>query len=1483
MCHLVFLSHSGADSEAALSLARRIEEASDAKGAGLEVWIGQRDLGPGRPWKAQLEDALERSTAFVVYVGSGGVTNWVRDEVDLALDRAHEDPAYPLVPWIAPGGDMRAIPGLLRQYQGIEHVDTDGDAFARLLRTLLRRDARAEVVEEEHPFQGLHPFTADRNHLFWGRRRETGELIDRLSDESLIMMIGDSGSGKSSLVKAGLVPAFRGSVFAGPTGVMPDDTIWHVVESRPLGDPFGRLAEAVGRAAEVVGRDAEARRVVRGLIRGRDPEDRRSRDPAAFRDGLIEGAPVDAKILLVVDQFEELFTLGPESDRGPFVDALMAAAAPNDDRIRVVLTMRRDYYNLCADFPDLFERLERNGRRGRYMLRRMSEAGLRQAIVEPLRLAGVGPGPRDALADAVLRDVGDQPGELALLEMALTRAWELRHRYQDDIRVAYEKIGRVEGALANAAEAIFQEPDGTAPPPLSSLSEDERDRAESLFSRLVRLGDTAGATRRLATRDEFDEATWALAQKLAQDEFARLVVIGQSEEAVASDRPEVIETVELAHEALVTQWPRYQRWLQNREGDPRADDKRLLDRLMDQAKRWSEADPKQKSRVLATGSDLEDYAGLSRRRKAWLSENESGFVRSSLKARQWAVVLRRTLRGVVVLLAAIAILTGWNARSRAEDLRDRLLLTAAERALVGGDRTHARLFLQEVDDTGHQTWRRLAFSLGTAEPATDWQAEEWLLGESAPGFFVTQGADGWLRQRRTRNPAESTRLRWPVPPSSPSKYGGLNQVWATEDGGIVVANLFRVGSAVWKISEGEDPLAVGVAIEVDPHRGWLLVFTEDQAELRSLGDPREVLASVERATTYSAWSDAGPIVNRGDSEFWVLGPGAVEKVPFPIYRDSPEPLVLDSAVIEIESLDPAQRLTDDLCHTSRLHLLRIGGEWQRYRGEGGDEWEICDSLKSPTSEGNRTLVWAPGGLLILEIQDDLVHERVVDWQSLPGCGWHAVFGATCSLSIDSDGAVASVSAASTDAARDKVVWRVDLATGEVTRVEGETVTEWQGPRRERYKIFWRGPGGRTAALGGPDVLTWAQPQGWPIAAAPRRLDLPRIDAAWGAVKPVVVFADSHLVAGYPDIPLVRHWRLPESKNGRQQGFHQTWWLRDGHQAGYQRYLPDGRPRPTLRVDVADPIVIEPSSCWAAEPWLTHRVVLSADGRSLLMTSRSQEDLVVLELRNGSAGCAPVHPDLRGDRAGDQAAFILDDSGRWVALAGKKGLWLWPTNALESEGERLSETFHLYTNVVFSPDGNGLQATGVDGATTRWRLSEGATRTGSKAAIDGQAIALDNEMRYQLVRDKEAHFLLDLEEGTRTALAIPNPVEKASFGPSSRYLAVGMADSRLRVWEVADPGARPLSYSPRDPFDDFRWVDESRLALLLYDGTAFDLYLDHARLAGGLGKRACALPAARVRWLEETRAEALRAYGSCARAELGEPISPAASPRSSAAR
>ena len=656
--YLLFLSHAGADTEAALALAKRIESNPEAREKGLKIWIDKKDIVPGTVWQTQIENALEiESTGFAVYVGSSGVINWVESEVHVALSRAKKDASYPFIPILSKSCESSdVLPAFVRQYQGVIDVENNPDELRKLIRIVTQKEKEAPIELVDEPFLGLNAFGEKDTHLFFGRDQAIEELAERLKHSRLLMVVGDSGSGKSSLVKAGLMPRYRGGALEPRPDPRAKAVIWHILETRPRSNPFDDLADSVAAAAKAINLSQDDIRSLRRMVRDQQPQE--------IADALADSAPDNAKILVVVDQFEELLTLSDQMFREPFVETLLYLAEYDGfAEFRVILTMRRDYYNLCRVYPRFYGWLEDKHKGSKFSVRRMSDEELRSCIERPLTLTKLTE--TDVFVDRVLHDIGDQPGDLALLELALTESWRRRHDY-DDLLKAYTAIGGTAGALATVADEIYE-----------NLDEVQRKLAQTSFMRLVKLGDTGGTTRRIAERDEFTKDAWKVLQRLATKEYGRLVHISgitsaYTEQDKADDKSEKLgqtrtnsntyvwtesikETVELSHEALVAQWPRYQSWLQEA---PKL--KRIHDALIPTAKRWVKA-TNQKADHLLRGHQLADALAVSNEYSSWLSDDEQALIITSHRRDLIRKFLERSAFVILLLLTVTAIVLTFNA------------------------------------------------------------------------------------------------------------------------------------------------------------------------------------------------------------------------------------------------------------------------------------------------------------------------------------------------------------------------------------------------------------------------------------------------------------------------------------------------------------------------------------------------------------------------------------------------------------------------------------------------------------------------------------------------------------------------------------------------------------------------------------------------------------------------------------------------------
>jgi hypothetical protein len=283
---------------------------------------------------------------------------------------------------------------------------------------------------------------ADR---FFGRDAEIAELVEKFRKRRIVAIVADSGTGKSSLAEAGFIPAFRGGALADFARAEPDDRVWNVISMRPGSNPEEGLRTGITEAAEKLGQSPDARAGLRKRVNIADASE------TAFALQCDLPARKTAT-LLIVDQFEELFTAAPDALVAPFVKLLLALADGDKD-IRVLLTVRADYFNLLSEVKDaageairgtdrrtLFERLNTEGGDAILRLKRVSEDGIHDIVCKPLRLAGVEED-ETALVKAVQSDISDQPSDLPLLQVALKAAWQERKTAGRSMLDAYQLVG----------------------------------------------------------------------------------------------------------------------------------------------------------------------------------------------------------------------------------------------------------------------------------------------------------------------------------------------------------------------------------------------------------------------------------------------------------------------------------------------------------------------------------------------------------------------------------------------------------------------------------------------------------------------------------------------------------------------------------------------------------------------------------------------------------------------------------------------------------------------------------------------------------------------------------------------------------------------------------------------------------------------------------------------------------------------------------
>jgi tetratricopeptide (TPR) repeat protein len=600
----VFLSHSSADKPAVEELARRLAK------EGIQAWLDKWHLIPGDLWQPALEKALAESETCAVFVGPGGFGPWQNEEMRAAIDRRVSDSnrRFRVIPVLLPGGvraERSSLPTFLVATTWVEFRDSldDQEAFHRLVCGIRGVEpgvgpSRA-IYEGQCPYRGLRFFDVDDAPFFFGREALVEWLLNELRTASegqqvnrFLAIVGSSGSGKSSVARAGLVAAIgRESI--------PRSSSWPVAICRPGPDPIESLAVALAKVVNI-GHGASA---LVDLISELEKNEKTLHLTA--RRALPESAP-DIRLVVIVDQFEEVFTLCRKDElREALVSNLLYAAKVAQGQTLIILTMRADFYGKCAANAELAAALSDHN----FLVGPMTDEELRRAIERPAQLVGC---EFDAgLVDLLVQDVRNQPGALPLLQHALLELWSKREGRRLTVK-AYQEIGKLEGALQRRADATVE-----------ALSEAERELCRRIFLRLTQPGEGTEDTKRRASLQELlslpgeSAAEEQIIQRLA--DASLLTTEGNLSQKDAF--------VEVAHEALIRNWPRLRKWIDtDRAG------LRTRARLTESVREWknSGCDPAylyRGGRLLTTEEWVGSHPGE-------LSTGEEEFLQCSREAQQ---------------------------------------------------------------------------------------------------------------------------------------------------------------------------------------------------------------------------------------------------------------------------------------------------------------------------------------------------------------------------------------------------------------------------------------------------------------------------------------------------------------------------------------------------------------------------------------------------------------------------------------------------------------------------------------------------------------------------------------------------------------------------------------------------------------------------------------------------------------------------------
>ncbi|BBC31602.1 DNA-binding helix-turn-helix protein [Streptomyces graminofaciens] len=673
------------------------------------------------------------------------------------------------------------------------------------------------------PYRGLSAFTPQDAEWFFGRERATAALVERVFarvGSGPLMLVAPSGAGKSSLLNAGLVTALRRGDFP-----MPGADRWPVVPLTPTSRPLDELLE---RTAKAVGGDLgitvdDVRRNPDALL---DAVRAMADDPSPATAG--DRRPPPPRPVLIVDQFEELFTLCTDAEeRRAFVRVLCTLATARSaerahDPAVVVLGMRADFTGNCLDHPELTPVLTD----GLFVLSPMTVAELRESITRPAELAGVTL--EAGLVPLLLRDAGlsDEPGTTAhsddtpsgalpLISHALLATWQRRDKSALTV-AGYERAGGIRGAIARTAESVF-----------AQLYPAEQKTIRRVLSRLVHVADGTGATRRRMSRAalmaQLADADGAAA---ALDAFVRARLI-----TLDSD------TVEITHEALLHAWPRLRDWIH-------ADRAGLLlhQQLAHAAAEWEREnrDPS----ALYRGTRLDTARAWADELEGWsrLSSGEEEFLRAGqaeedgrrAQARR-QVRLRQGMLATLAVLLGLALTAGalaYQQRAGALD-QERIArsqaLAVRSASLAGGRPEASMLLAEEAYRAGATAEARGALLSTQSQPFS-----ARLGGHTGPVNAVafapdnrslaTASSDGTVTLRRVSDHRRTA--TFPIP-------GRVRSVAFSPDGRTLAATSTDGPVSLWDIASHRRKALLSAstkgsrAVAFDPRGRRLAVATAD--------------------------------------------------------------------------------------------------------------------------------------------------------------------------------------------------------------------------------------------------------------------------------------------------------------------------------------------------------------------------------------------------------------------------------------------------------------------------------------------------------------------------------------------------------------------------------------------------------------------------------------------------------------------------------
>lgn len=1168
------------------------------------------------------------------------------------------------------------------------------------------------------PYLGLRAFGEADAAFFFGREVLVQRLLQLLNRQPFVAVVGASGSGKSSVVQAGLMAQLRQGK------QIPGSDTWWVRSFRPGMHPLRALAQTLAQPAQP------------------DLPREQGREPLQI-EGLLHLGPEgfvrwlrsrpEPMVVLVVDQFEELFTLASDQARHRFLELLLGAIDHADDRFKLVLTLRADFVAACLEIAALASKLQQSSVLVPPVL---TEEQYRQIILRPAEKVGLAVEPE--LVTTLLQDLSQGVSDLPLLEFVLEQIWQQRQPGQLGLQVYQDQVGGLKGALERKAQSVYE-----------ALDWEAQDCARWIFLTLTQLGEGTDDTRRRVAKTDLVVAKYPqpLVEKTLQAlTAAKLVVVaaesgltgqgrgGQGPEEEPEEGPEqgpgaegdllVAEpvTVEIAHEILIRHWSTLRWWLEENRSRLRAQ------RQVEQAARaWLQSD--RQPDFLLRGVPLSAAVELYINYTDELSADVQGFVEAGMAAQQAEAAqmqhrLRQARRGIA-LIGALALgalgLGGtayWqrqqarlqsietlNALSTAQ-LTNHQSLAATLSAIKAGQQFQS-IPLQRL--MGHQRSPLLAQTLGTLQQAVSLGAETNRLeghseqvngiAYSPDGQLLASGSDdGTLKVWRTDGALLNSVVIDPVAAPQPvdgEAHSRVLDVAFSPDSQSVAVAQSNGNVTLWSVA-ADAPQQTLVA-----HADWVTAVAFSPNGQR--------LATASRDSTIKLWN-----LRNGQLVKTLTGhDGWVNDIAW-----RADGLQLASAgedqQIKLWDVSRGQSVWTVTGHDHRVNTVAFSADGQWLASGGADFslklWHLTDRQAHLLGDHDapiNAVAFSPDDRTLLAVGDD---GAVTLWPVAAGAPRHfwGHGGTVLSAAWQPDGH--AVASASTD--KTIRLWRPLPAAQIRPELLGAQVS----------------PDGQLLA-----GTTWdGEIQLWPIAdhtLGPRLNSLPAQDAY---VFQLVFSGDGQWLAAANDDGVVRLWMPTDGELLHQ--------LR-GHQAA------------------ATAVAFSPDSRW----------LLSGSDDRWLKIWHPVEGTVQQHWLAHGAGVTAVawHPQRRAVASGS-----LDKTVKIWTQAGDL------QQTLVGHGEAISA-------IAFSPRGQYLASASWDNTLKLWRVRDGAllhTLTGHQNGVTQVAFGSDGQVIISASADGTLKlWRTQTGELLKTLLGHPQAIERFSLSGDHRLVVTTDADLTQQLW------------------------------------------------------------------------------------------------------